>query len=68
MALAIAEVTRVVASRGKTPEGTRHGQVLEALRRERGLSQIQFAEALGMSEEGYRNYAKGYLRITHSEE
>lgn len=65
MALAIAEVTRVVASRSKTSEGMRHGQVLESLRRARGLTQAQLAEALGMSEEGYRNYAKGYLKITH---
>ncbi len=63
MAVAIAEVMRPVASR-KTEAGIRLGAELEKLRGERGLTQKQVSERLGMSEEGYRNYVKGYGRIT----
>lgn len=63
MAVAIAEVTRVVASR-KTPEGERIAEILEELRRERALTQKQLAKRLSMTEEGYRNYVKGAGRIT----
>lgn len=64
MAVAIAEVLAPVASRAKTQRGIALGLELEALRRERGLTQKQLADLLDMSEEGYRNYAKGYGRIT----
>jgi transcriptional regulator with XRE-family HTH domain len=60
MAIAVAEVR--VAAR-KTERGIEMGLTLEAIRKERGFKQVQVAEALGMSLEGYRNYAKGYGRI-----
>lgn len=64
MAVAIAEVAAPVASRVKTQRGIELGIELEKLRRERGWSQKALADRLVMSEEGYRNYAKGYGRIT----
>lgn len=64
MAIAIAEVSAPVASRPKTQRGIELGEELERLRRERAWSQKHLAERLEMSEEGYRNYAKGYGRIT----
>lgn len=63
MAVAIAEVS-VPVTRVKTQRGIDLGIELERLRRERGWSQKALADRLGMSEEGYRNYAKGYGRIT----
>ena len=33
------------------------------MRRERGLTQAQLAERLGLSVEGYRMYEKGYTRV-----
>lgn len=65
MAVAVAEVVAAVASR-KTDEGVRMGLELEALRRERGLTQQEVADRLPMSLEGYRNYAKGYGRISRN--
>lgn len=64
MAVALVEVLAPVASRPKTQRGIELGTELEQLRREREWSQKHLAERLGMSEEGYRNYAKGYGRIT----
>ena len=65
MAVALAEVGAVVASR-KTDEGVRMGAILESLRREQGLTQQELAARLPMSLEGYRNYAKGYGRISRN--
>lgn len=65
MAVALAEVGAAVASR-KTDEGVRMGAILESLRREQGLTQQELAARLPMSLEGYRNYAKGYGRISRN--
>lgn len=69
MAVAIAEVATVVATRRATPEGIKLGKELEKLRLEklaadRQWTQKYVADRLGMSEEGYRNYVKGTGRIT----
>jgi transcriptional regulator with XRE-family HTH domain len=47
----------------KSAEGARRGRQLAGLRRERGLTQAQLAERLGLSVEGYRMYEKGYTRV-----
>jgi transcriptional regulator with XRE-family HTH domain len=39
------------------------GRQLVGLRKERGLTQAQLAERLGLSTEGYRMYEKGYSRV-----
>ena len=65
MALAVAEVVKSVASR-KTEDGVRMGLELERVRREQDLTQQQLAERLPMTVEGYRNYAKGYGRVTRN--
>jgi transcriptional regulator with XRE-family HTH domain len=51
-----------VASR-KSAETARMGRQLAGLRKERGLTQAQLAERLGLSLEGYRMYEKGYTRV-----
>lgn len=63
MAIAVAEVVRGVAAR-KTDSGTRMGEELEKVRRERNLTQQQLATRLGMSLQGYLGYRKGYSKVT----
>jgi transcriptional regulator with XRE-family HTH domain len=47
----------------KSAETARMGRQLSGLRKERGLTQAQLAERLGLSVEGYRMYEKGYTRV-----
>jgi transcriptional regulator with XRE-family HTH domain len=61
VAVALAEAR---STNRKTDESVRLGVELERIRRDRGLTQLELAERLGMSVEGYRNYAKGYGRVT----
>ncbi len=61
VAIAVAEV--VVAAPRRSPESLQMGEGLEVIRRERGLTQQEVAERLGMSLQGYLNYRKGYGRV-----
>jgi transcriptional regulator with XRE-family HTH domain len=65
VAIAVAEVAVAVAPR-RTEEGVRMGEELEAIRRDRSLTQQQLADRLGMSLQGYLNYRKGYGRVTRN--
>lgn len=61
--MAVAEVSRIVPSR-KTEEGVQMGEELERIRLERGMTQQDVADRLGMSLQGYLGYRKGYIRVT----
>jgi len=58
--VAYAEVTLVS---GKTADGVRMGEAIEAIRRERGLTQQQVADALGLKLSTYLSYRRGYIQI-----
>lgn len=63
MAIAVAEVA--VGPR-RTTEGIRMGEELEVVRRERGLTQQELADRLGMTLQGYLNYRRGYGRVNRN--
>lgn len=63
MAVAIFEVVSVVADR-RTEEGRRMGDEIEAIRKEGRFTQVQLAERLGLSLQGYLGYRRGYTQVT----